>query len=181
MSDQFVSVDSARLSDLALVGWVGLVIAIVAAVYGVGGIITWLFVGGSVTNYLLGGVFGVLVGGIVAYADATPEYEVACDHCGDFIRVHSHRDGTGEVIKANVSGTPRRLQVGPLSVVLQRCQESYHYCSGECATADETRRNLVGPADLRDMDQPDVPKEDQPPLPDGVEATATDGGTEVET
>ena len=146
-----ISVDSARLTDLTVVGWAGLGLSLGSAVYGI---------------YALDAltVIPVLVGLAVAYFDALPEYDVSCDNCGDHVRVHSARDGTDEVVEVNAAGTPRRISVGGLSVVCQTDKQSFHYCSGACATEDESRRHLVGPADLREETGADAP------------ITAADGG-----
>lgn len=65
--------------------------------------------------------------------NSLPDLETACDSCGEHLTLHSGRDETDEIHIVRRTETPRRLHVGPLSVVVKRDRREYHYCSSECS------------------------------------------------
>jgi len=138
-----VSVDDARLSDLSLGGWFGVALV----VGGLGGagyeLVQWATVGSDPAGGLLFGTFLAIVGAALAHDNATPEQEGNCENCGAHVRTHSSRDSADEVVIVQASGRPRRASVGPLSIVLQRQQPEYLYCSGAC-TEEDTRVVISG-------------------------------------
>ncbi|WP_049938408.1 hypothetical protein [Haloarcula marismortui] len=141
-----IEVDSVRRADLSVLGWLGIGLTVSGLAYAGWTIITSLTVGGGVVDGLVVGAGAALIGGLVAYGNAIPEMDAICDHCGDRIIAHSSRDGHDESIEVLCSSDPRRGRLGPLSVVLQRRTDTYHYCSGECAAADAERRRLQSPS-----------------------------------
>jgi len=141
-----IEVDSARRSDLSVVGWLGVGLSVTGLAYAGWTLMTAMTVGGGVVEGLVVGIGVALLGGGLAYESATPEMDALCDHCGDRILAHSGRDGHSESIEALCSSDPRRGRLGPLSVVLQRRTATFHYCSGECAAADADRRRMQLPS-----------------------------------
>ena len=141
-----IEVDSARRSDLSVVGWLGIGLAVAGLAYAAWTLMTAVTVGGGVVEGLVVGIGGALLGGALAYESATPEMDAMCDHCGDRIVAHSGRDGHDESIEVRCSSDPRRGRLGPLSVVLQRRTGTFHYCSGECVAADADRRRMQSPS-----------------------------------
>ncbi|WP_240150016.1 hypothetical protein [Haloarcula sp. JP-Z28] len=141
-----IEVDNARRSDLSVVGWLGIGFAVTGLAYAGWTLVTAATVGGGIIDGLVVGIGAALLGGYVAYEIATPEMDAMCGHCGDRIFAHSGRDGHDETIEAHCSSDPRRGELGPLSVVLQRRTATFHYCSGECAAADAERRRLQSPS-----------------------------------
>ncbi|WP_226010520.1 hypothetical protein [Halomicrobium salinisoli] len=136
-----IDVDDVRLSDLSLEGWIGLGTG-TAGVAGVGyTVITWAATGGDVLGGLLLGGVAVLLGTMLAYENGRPECDVACDNCGQHVRSHSSRDGVDEYVEVYASGSPRRISIGPFSIVAERREIDHVYCSGECA--DEDTRVLL--------------------------------------
>lgn len=133
-----VSVDSIQLSDLAIDGWLGIGLAGGGVFVITDGLVRWITEGADPISAVVVGVLLTLVGGILAYESAAPEFEGHCDSCGQYIRSHSSRDGADEVVRVEATGTPRRAKIGPLSFVLQRKKDDRIYCSGECA-AGSTR------------------------------------------
>lgn len=131
-----LEVDDARLSDLGIPGLFGLALAVAGVVLAVDQALG----GDLVAGVLLGG-FLCLLGAAIAHDDATPECETTCDGCGDRVRSHASRDGVDEYVVVHSSGSPRRVSLGPLSVVKEEQTLETVYCSGECAA--ETDRTLL--------------------------------------
>ncbi|MFC6757884.1 MULTISPECIES: hypothetical protein [Haloarcula] len=131
-----LSVDDARLSDLSVGGWLGVGLAVL----GIGIVATsageWLLSGADPIAGLVGGGFVALIGAALAHDNATPDEEGTCEHCGAHVRVHSSRDTADEAVLVRMSGRPRRISLGPVSVVAQRQTTEHLYCSGECASED---------------------------------------------
>ncbi|WP_336330000.1 hypothetical protein [Haloarcula sp. CGMCC 1.2071] len=141
-----IEVDTARRSDLSVLGWLGVGLTVGGLAYAAWTLMTAVTVGGGVVEGLLVGTGAVLLGGAVAYESATPEIDALCDHCGDRVVAHSSHDGHDEHIEAYCSSDPRRGRLGPLSVVLQRRTATFDYCSGDCASADADRRRMQIPS-----------------------------------
>ena len=141
-----IEVDSARRSDLSVLGWLGVSLATTGLAHAAWTVMTAVTTGGGIVDGLLLGTFAVLLGGGVAYESATPEVDAMCDHCGEHILAQSSRDGHDESIEAYCSSDPRRGRLGPVSAVLQRRTATFHYCSGACAEADADRRRLQMPS-----------------------------------
>ncbi|WP_415381466.1 hypothetical protein [Halosimplex sp. TS25] len=127
-----LEVDDVRLSDLGPGGWFGLALGGGGLAWGVHLALGGDFVGAALAIGLLG-----LVGGMFAYEDGTPECDSTCATCGAHVRVHSSRNGVDEYLEAHASGSPRRLSLGPLSVVVGTHELRSVYCSGECAAEDD--------------------------------------------
>lgn len=144
MSD-LVEVDSARLSDLSLMGWLFVGVGAVGVGVVVQTVVEWAVSGADPSAGFVGGGILVIVGAGLAYIDAMPEWEGNCENCGEHVRTHSSRDGADEVVRVEATGTPRRASIGPFSVVVQRRKCDRLYCSGECA--DEDTVVLTGPHD----------------------------------
>ncbi|GGK64634.1 hypothetical protein [Haloarcula sebkhae] len=161
-----IEVDSVRRSDLSVLGWLGVGLTAAGLAYAGWTLITSMTVGGGVVDGLIVGVGAALIGGIVAYGNAIPEMDAMCDHCGDRIVAHSSRDGHDESIEVACSSDPRRGRLGPLSVVLQRRTDTYHYCSGECVAADVDRRRMQ------------IPSRSETGSTAAARLAATDGGTD---
>ncbi|WP_254271093.1 hypothetical protein [Haloarcula marina] len=143
MSGRFLSVDSVRLSDLSLLGWGGVWLSVAGISYTVREVVLASVWGGPwIEPIVIGGLIALL-GGIGAYENARPECQSTCDHCGEIVRSHSSRDATDEFVEVHASGTPRRARLGPLSLVVERQQSTFVYCSGECATADAESRVFI--------------------------------------
>ncbi|GGN92258.1 hypothetical protein [Haloarcula pellucida] len=147
MSGRFLSVDCVRVSDLSPVGWFGIGIGLAGVAYAAREITAAMVFGGSWLESIVVGSLALVIGLGIAYADGGPEVEAACDHCGQYIRSQSSRDGVEEFVEVKASGSPRRAHLGPLSLVLQRQTEEWTYCSGDCAAADADRRALIDDAD----------------------------------
>jgi hypothetical protein len=160
-----IGVDNARRSDLSVVGWLGIGLAVTGLAYAGWTLMTAATVGGGIVEGLIVGIGGALLGGYAAYENATPEMDAMCDHCGDRIFEHSGRDGHDQCIEAHCSSDPRRGRLRPLSVVLQRRKATFHYCSGECAEADAERRRMKSPSRTDDSTA-------------AARLAATDGGTD---
>lgn len=143
-------VDSVRLSDLTVVGWIGIGIATLSLGWGGQVLLSNLIFGGKIVGPLFMMGFGALFGGFMAYSEATPECEETCQSCGDYVRNHSTRDDATEHVEVFMSGAPRRLSLGPLSVVAERQTETRVYCSGECATVDASNRVMLEGTDEHD-------------------------------
>ncbi|WP_436931673.1 hypothetical protein [Halosimplex halobium] len=131
-SDLPLEVDDARLSDLGIPGLFGLALAVAGVALGVDQALG----GDLVAGVLLGG-FLCLLGAALAHDDATPECDATCATCGDHVRGHASRDGVDEYVVVHSSGSPRRVSLGPLSVVKEEQTLESVYCSGECAAEDE--------------------------------------------
>jgi len=162
-----IEVDNAHRSDLSVVGWLGVGLSVSGVAHAGWTLMTWATVGGDVAEGLVVGTAAALIGGIIAYGDATPEMDAMCDHCGERIVAHSSRDGHDESIEALCTSDPRCGRLGPISAVLQRRKETFHYCSGECAAADADRRRMQLPSQI-DTETP------------AARLAATDGGTDQE-
>ena len=67
-SDQLVSVDSARLSDLSPLGWASLGLVTVSALYGLQQAVVRLSVGDTLGEPLFLSAGGVVVGAVIALA-----------------------------------------------------------------------------------------------------------------
>jgi len=138
-----IDIDGVRLRDLSIGGWLGVAIAgagiflIGSGLFAALGELMW---GVDPTESLGKAAIGlvvVLVGGAAAHDTATAEVEAPCESCGRSVRVHSGREGVDEAVLVRASATPRRLDVGPLSIVHGRVKRDKVYCSGECADRDE--------------------------------------------
>ena len=133
-----LDVDDARLSDLGPGGWLGLGATVVGAGVAVNAAAEWALSGADPAAGILIGGFVAIIGAALAHDNATPDEEGNCEYCGAHVRVHSSRDTADELVLVQMSGRPRRVSLGPLSVVAQRQRPEYVYCSGECA-AEDTR------------------------------------------
>ena len=131
-----LSVDDARLSDLGPSGWLGVALATLGAVIVANSAVEWALSGADPAAGLLGGGIVAVIGAALAHDNATPDEEGNCENCGAHVRVHSGRDTADEAVLVRMSGRPRRISLGPLSVVAQRQRPEHLYCSGECATED---------------------------------------------
>ncbi|WP_233560855.1 hypothetical protein [Haloarcula sp. Atlit-47R] len=160
-----IEVDNARRSDLSVVGWLGIGLAVTGLAYAGWTLMTAATVGGGIVDGLVVGVGAALLGGYVAYEVATPEVDGSCDHCGDRIVNHSGRDSFDEHTVVHCSSGPRRGRLGPLPVVMLRRQAAFYYCSGDCADADADRRRLQSPSRVDDSTA-------------AARLAATDGGTD---
>ncbi|QLH83220.1 hypothetical protein [Halosimplex pelagicum] len=125
-------VDDARLSDLGIPGMFGLALAVGAVVLAV----EQGLKGNVTAGIVLGGFLG-LIGAGIAHDDATPECDATCAACGERVRSHASRDGVDEFVEVHSSGSPRRISLGPLSVVKEEQTLETVYCSGACAAADD--------------------------------------------
>jgi len=130
-----LSVDDARLSDLSIGGWLGVGLTALGVVIAANSAAEWALSGADPAVGIFGG-FLALIGAALAHENATPDEEGNCENCGAHVRVHSGRDTADEVVLVRMSGRPRRVTLGPLSVVAQRQRREYVYCSGECVTED---------------------------------------------
>lgn len=104
---------------------------------------------GEVMGALGVGFIGFIIFAWFAYEHASPEYDVECDACGAPIRVNSGTDRRDGVLEARQTKSPRRLELGPLSIVLARRKWEYVYCSAECVERDAPQECVehVGVAD----------------------------------
>lgn len=81
------------------------------------------------------GVFLLAGGAFLAYQDARPEFDGACEHCGERIVANTGAEGVDEFVCVERVGEPKRLTVGGYSIILSRQQRHYDYCSPACADA----------------------------------------------
>ncbi|PSQ06655.1 hypothetical protein BRC92_00350 [Halobacteriales archaeon QS_4_69_31] len=134
-----IDADDTRLSDLSPMGVIGFVVAVAGLGWAGLELARFALSGGSTSleaaPFILGG-FAFLIGAMIAYEDATPEVSATCDNCGSHVRSHSSRDRVDEYVRVFTSGSPRRLELGPLSIVTETQTLERVYCSGECAAAD---------------------------------------------
>jgi len=125
-----------RLSDLSTGGVVALGVAGAGVAFGVWSAFESVMLGGDLILELLFSAVVFALGVMFAYDTAKPEYQGTCDSCGEPIECNSSRDSTDEVIVVKASGAPRRLSLGPLSIVVDRQRLERMYCSGECVESD---------------------------------------------
>ncbi|WP_018259334.1 hypothetical protein [Halomicrobium katesii] len=137
-----VSVDGVRRSDLSVLGWAAIAGASCLALWTLVAGVEVLLYGDRVGDLVIGGVLTVVLLGF-AQSEAAPEIEGTCQHCGESIRTQSNRDGVDEVVEVMSTVSPRRAAIGPLSVVLQTRTGEWLYCCGDCAQADQDRRQLT--------------------------------------
>lgn len=167
-----LSVDGVRLSDLSVLGWSALVSAacltMLTVQLGLEHVVT-----GDRPAFVLSAI-GVLAFALFAYNDAAPEIEDTCANCGTTARTQRNRDGVDEVIEVHSSGSPRRLTIGPFSMVVQTNSQTRYYCSGDCAHADRDRRKQIAQPDGRSL----VETADRSVSRPTADVTATDGGHE---
>jgi len=161
-----IEVDTARRSDLSVLGWLGVGLAVTGLGYATWTLMTAATTGGGIVDGLVVGTGAVLLGGGVAYESATPEVDAVCDHCGEHILAQSSRDGHDESIEVYCSSDPRRGRLGPVSAVLQRRSATFHYCSGACAEADADRRRMQ------------IPSREDTESEAAARLATTDGGTD---
>ena len=169
-----VSVDGVRRSDLSVLGWAAIAAAGCLALWTFGAGLEVLVSGNRVGEFVIGGVLMVVLLGF-AHSEAAPEIEGACANCGDNVRSQANRDGVDEVVEVSTSGSPRRASVGPLSFVVNHTTDEWLYCSGDCAHADQDRRQLIERPDGRDL----VSSSDRSVTRSTPQRAATDGGQRV--
>lgn len=144
-------IDGVRAEDVSL-GAVAVFVAVAIMAY-------FVFIEGWQTAAAGDGasyVGSVLIAGVVlflgvmfAYESAKPEVDTECDACGAPIRVNSGADRRDGVLVARRTKPPRRMHLGPLSLVVNRNRHEWQYCSVGCVERDAPQECIehVGVAD----------------------------------
>lgn len=131
-------IDGVRLEDVdsftvVMVG-LGVLVGLAAFIHGAQKAMT-----GDVYAALGGGVLGLILVALFAFAvyeNAKPEYAAECDGCGSSIQVNSGTSSRDGVLVARQTKPPRRLHLGPISLIVSRRTEEMVYCSSSCADRD---------------------------------------------
>lgn len=132
-----IEIDGVRFRDIGAGGVVGLAIAGFATLFAASEVVSILAgEGGSLVGALAVGALGVFIGGILAYEDASPEFDGYCEHCGERILINSGSSDTTEHVIVRTTAEPRRLRVGGRSIVTERRKDEHAYCSPACASSD---------------------------------------------
>jgi len=166
-----ISVDGVRLSDVSVIGWIALAAAGCLSLWALGAGLEVLVTGDRGGEFVIGSVLTVVLLNF-AYSESGPEIEGVCANCGDSVRTQANRDGVDEVIEVVASGSPRRVSIGPFSVVVQTTTDEWRYCSSECVDDDCDRRTLIGQPDGRQL----MSSADQSVTQPTAQRAATDGG-----
>lgn len=132
-------IDGFRLKDLSPMALVFLALGALIGAWAIGDAVRKVLTGSPSGDVM--GALGVAFAGFIlfawfAYEIASPEYDQECDACGAHIRVNSGTDRRDGVLTARQTKSPRRLKLGPLSIVLQKRKRDYVYCSAGCVNRD---------------------------------------------
>lgn len=132
-------IDGFRAKDLDPLALVFLGAGVLIGSWAVGdaiGTVLFSSASGPVAGSLAIGLAAFAVFGFFAYEHASPEFDGECDACGAPIRVNSGTDRRDGVLKAQETKPPRRLELGPVSLVLKRRKREHVYCSVGCVERD---------------------------------------------
>lgn len=164
-------IDGVRLDDLTpfsvvwgTIGVMGALAATHSAVQNAIGGDIWTATGAGAAAVVIVAVFLK-----VAYDDAKPEYSTECDACGADIEINTGSNRREGVLVARLSKAPRRLHLGPISIVAEKRRDQWEYCSTGCAVRD-------APPECSDFVSVDEPAEYVDPV---GKWTGKDGEEEV--
>lgn len=122
-----VSIDDLEADHVTIWSAIALALAGAVTVYGVVNLLL-----GDLGAAALSG-FGILLLGWMSWESSRPEIEGYCDACGDTVMVHSGSDSHDRVVLVRETRAPRRISVGPASLVLTKHGQEHVYCSESCA------------------------------------------------
>lgn len=149
-----VDVDGASLDDLDVLDWVFVAFGVIALGWGV---VTWgatALAGdpfADAANLVIAGFVALLMA-FFAYESATPEVDARCVTCGTPVRVDSANALDEYAVTVKTATEPRRIAIGPVSVVATRNTPEFIYCSPGCAEHDLETPGLPMPAESAEAD-----------------------------